>query len=281
MQELAQNYLKEKKYSQAAHLYEEAIARQPEVKSNYWYLGLLFLLQGKETEAWTTWLLGMSNGTAAEEQQWMAELLRVLEIEAQHQQNLGDYQAAWVIYQHIWEINPTIKIIIGASGVAQPGWVTTDIDSLNLLNINDWKRYFCQSSIDAILAEHVWEHLSQEEGIIAARNCYHYLKEGAYLRVAVPDGFHPKQEYIEWVKPGGKGPGSEDHKILYNYKSLKETFEGAGFEIDLLEYFEETGDFKFKDWNPDEGKIHRSMRFDRRNKHGCLNYTSIILDAKK
>ncbi|MDY7003484.1 MAG: tetratricopeptide repeat protein [Cyanobacteriota bacterium] len=281
LQELAQNYLKEKKYSQAITLYEKAIALQPEVKSNYWYLGLLFLLDTKEAEAWTTWLWGLSNGTASQEKQWTAQLLQVLETEAQRQQKLGEYRIALAIYQHIWEINPIIKIIIGTSGINQPGWIATDINTLNLLNIENWESNFYPSSIDAILAEHVWEHLNIEQGILAAQNCYLYLKEGAYLRIAVPDGFHPSSDYIEWVKPGGRGPGANEHKILYNYQSLKKLFEEAGFEVDLLEYFDEIGKFHFQEWNPDQGKINRSMRFDNRNKNGYLNYTSIIIDAKK
>lgn len=88
LQELAQKYLQEKKYYQAISLYEKAIALQPEIKSNYWYLGLLFLLDTKEAEAWTTWLWGMINGTVLEEKQWSAELLEVLETEAQRQQKL-------------------------------------------------------------------------------------------------------------------------------------------------------------------------------------------------
>ncbi len=38
-------------------LYEQAIAEEPDIKSHYWYLGLILLLQGKEVEAQTTWAL--------------------------------------------------------------------------------------------------------------------------------------------------------------------------------------------------------------------------------
>jgi predicted SAM-dependent methyltransferase len=54
-----------------------------------------------------------------------------------------------------------------------------------------WKFFFQESSLDAILAEHVWEHLSLNEASIAAKNCFKYLKHGGYVRVAVPDGYHP------------------------------------------------------------------------------------------
>jgi predicted SAM-dependent methyltransferase len=176
---------------------------------------------------------------------------------------------------------PPIKIVIGAAGVSEGEWIATDIEYLNLLKPSHWKRYFKINTIEAILAEHVWEHLTQEDGLTAARQCFQYLKPGGYLRVAVPDGFHPDPDYIELVKVGGTGLGSSDHKVLYNYETLKKLFEKAGYEVRLLEYFDKRGSFKFLDWDEKAGKIFRSKRFDERNINGKLNYTSIILDAYK
>lgn len=172
------------------------------------------------------------------------------------------------------------KIVVGASGVFQPGWIPTNVEFLNLLKPEDWESYFSNNSIDAILAEHVWEHLTREEGIRAAKICFQYLRPGGYLMVAVPDGLHPDSHYIDWVKPNGGEPGA-NHKILYTYKTFKEIFELTGFSVDLLEYFDEKGEFHFKEWNPNDGMIYRSKRFDKRNTEGKLNYTSIILYARK
>jgi len=174
-----------------------------------------------------------------------------------------------------------IKIILGSGGLCQAGWITTDIDMLNVLRHDDWQYCFRTGSIDALLAEHVWEHLTPEDGLIAARNCYKYLKPGGYFRVAVPDGFHTSADYIEHVQPAGTGSGAEDHKILYNFISLSQIFNQAGFNIDLLEYFDDYGIFHYKEWSPQDGMIYRSKRFDERNINGLLNYTSLILDAKK
>jgi len=173
------------------------------------------------------------------------------------------------------------KIIVGAGGVCQYGWVPTDIEYMNILKKKDWEKYFYEHSIDAILAEHVWEHLTKEEAMIAAKHCYRYLKKGGYLRVAVPDGFNLNKEYLDWVKPGGIGDGAKDHKVLYNYKTFKEIFESEGFKVELLEYYDENGEFHYKEWPPDEGLIRRSKRYDKRNKGGELKYTSLILDALK
>ena len=176
---------------------------------------------------------------------------------------------------------PSIKLVVGASGVFSDSWIQTDVEYLNLLKPEHWRAYFRKNSIDAILAEHVWEHLSQDEGLQAAERCFEYLKPGGYLRVAVPDGCHPDQEYVSQVKVGGTGSGADDHKVLYTFESLRSLFTTAGFTVALLEYFDEEGNFHFENWDPDAGLICRSKRFDSRNQSGMLRYTSIILDAHK
>lgn len=173
------------------------------------------------------------------------------------------------------------RIIIGASGTAQPGWITTEKGYLDLLKSKDWSNCFDLDSIDAILAEHVWEHLTRSDGVLAAENCYRYLKKSGYLRIAVPDGFNTIPGYIDCVKPAGVGAGADDHKVLYNYKTLSDVLKNIGYKVNLLEYFDEKGTFHHKSWTPEDGKIYRSKRFDARNKKGMFNYTSLIIDALK
>src|SRR6476661_10082475 len=105
-QKQANKYLIEGDYIQAANLYEQAIELDAEIKSHYWYLGLLLLLQGQEAEAQTTWLLGMAEGEPEQVELWTAELLLVLQKEADRQVTLPDYAMAWAIRQHIREITP-------------------------------------------------------------------------------------------------------------------------------------------------------------------------------
>ena len=174
------------------------------------------------------------------------------------------------------------KLLIGAAHTSLPGWFASERNLLDLLKPATWEVYFPPSSVDVLLAEHVWEHLTPEQGIMAAATCYRFLKPGGYLRVAVPDGLHPSQEYLGWVKPGGTGGGADDHKVLYDYRSFSRVFESAGFRVELLEYFDESGRFHFNEWDAAGGKIYRSKRFARRNQGGTLlRYTSVILDAIK
>jgi predicted SAM-dependent methyltransferase len=89
-----------------------------------------------------------------------------------------------------------IRVVIGAGEYSNnPTWMQTQEKDLNLLNERDWAALFSDNSIQAILAEHVWEHLTYEEGVQAAKNCYTYLKSSGYVRCAVPDGNFPNEEY--------------------------------------------------------------------------------------
>jgi predicted SAM-dependent methyltransferase len=174
-----------------------------------------------------------------------------------------------------------LRIVIGASGHFDPGWTPTDVHLLNLLEPDGWAKYLAESSVDAMLAEHVWEHLSVDDGITAAKTCHRFLRPGGYLRTAVPDGLHPDNTYIDWVKPGGVGIGSDDHRVLYTHQTFAAVFTAAGFEVRLLEYWDNRRQFHYTNWDPQQGKIERSRRFDDRNSDGQLHYTSLILDAVK
>jgi len=103
----AHEFLLNGNYAEAAKLYEQAIEDEPGVKSHYWQLGLMLLLQGQEVEAQTTWLLGVSEGEPEEIDRWSEDLIQILQTEAERQRELGDYAVAWAIRQHIREINPT------------------------------------------------------------------------------------------------------------------------------------------------------------------------------
>ena len=177
-----------------------------------------------------------------------------------------------------------MKIIIGAGSTVYTGWLSTQKAELNVLNRADFEKQFEENSIDAMLAEHVWEHMTEQEGIQAAKNCYAFLKGGGYIRCAVPDRHFRNEWYQNMVQVGGPGPTDHPaytHKIVYDYQTFKAVFEAAGFKVELLEYCDEHGLFHYQYWNEADGKIGRSLRFDTRNSPEKLGMVSIILDAKK
>lgn len=174
-----------------------------------------------------------------------------------------------------------LKIIVGSANTSQAGWVSTDYPILNLADERTFSRLFKTESISHYLAEHVWEHLVPKDAESAIRNCFKYLERGGRLRIAVPDGFHPDQDYIAQVKPGGYGSGADDHKVLYDFRSLSAMMEAAGFQVKLLEWFDERGQFHFEPWSVDDGMVKRSMRYDSRNSTNPITYTSLIIDGIK
>ncbi|MBD1906962.1 O-linked N-acetylglucosamine transferase, SPINDLY family protein [Funiculus sociatus GB2-A5] len=106
-QQQAYQYLIQEDYREAANLYEQQLEAEPDIRSHYWHLGLLLLLQEQETEAQTTWMLAMAEATPEQVELATTELLQVLQTEAERREALADYSVAWAIRQHIREINPS------------------------------------------------------------------------------------------------------------------------------------------------------------------------------
>ena len=173
-----------------------------------------------------------------------------------------------------------LRLVFGAANTHYGGWIATQQEILDLCSSGSFERILDGRLADAFLAEHVWEHLTGDEGVVAASNCFRHMQPGARLRIAVPDGYSTVPGYIDSVRPGGTGLGSEDHKVLYNYVSLSRSLESVGFSVHLLEYFDEAGEFVANAWDPSDGYVARSLQHDPRNRDG-IHYTSLIVDAVK
>ncbi len=169
------------------------------------------------------------------------------------------------------------KVVLGALGTRYAGWISTDQPSLDLTKPEDFSFQFRPGSVHAFLAEHVWEHLDEAEGLQAAQNCFGALAPGGRLRIAVPDGCFPSQSYIDYVRPGGF-PG---HRVLYDYRTLPPLLAAAGFAVRIVEHFKEDGLFSRCWWSSTNGHVQRSYRHDRRNRDGAVGFTSLIVDAWK
>jgi predicted SAM-dependent methyltransferase len=174
-----------------------------------------------------------------------------------------------------------LKVIVGASATSMVGWISTEYPCVDLTDRSNIFGWFQQGSVKAILAEHVWEHLTQVQAENAAKNCFDLLAIGGYLRIAVPDGNHPDPAYIDAVKPGGSGDGSKDHKLLFTIQTLSDMLKNCGFTVMPLEWFDESGSFNSNEWRVEDGMVTRSSRFDSRNVEKPLSFTSLIVDAYK
>jgi predicted SAM-dependent methyltransferase len=189
------------------------------------------------------------------------------------------------------------KIVVGAGDLMHsPEWICTNVEELDITSPQDFYFLFqATNSVDFFFAEHVFEHFTGSVGYKALENIFNYLKPGGVLRIAVPDGNFPSSVYIDGVKPGGTGAGAKDHKMLFNYRILGLWLKEIGFKINILEFWDDAGNFHFKSWSDrDAGKVLRSLENDERNslKTGHENgwssasdwdirYTSLIIDAIK
>lgn len=181
----------------------------------------------------------------------------------------------WFFYRRV---SDKIRIIVGAGQTKFPGWFQTEIWHLDLTKRKDFLRYFSKTQIDYMLAEHVLEHIPTDQILLMLGYIKEFASPKFNFRVAVPDGFHPNPDYIDAVKPGGHGCGAEDHKNLFDYKSISELFAQKGFNANLVEYWDENGIFHRGYDNDDKGYISRSFINDDRNKEGKPIYTSLIVD---
>jgi predicted SAM-dependent methyltransferase len=206
------------------------------------------------------------------------------------------------LHTAIRETGPLRVIVGGGHYLPYPGWHLTDQDILDIVEESHWRALFGGRKLDNLLAEHVWEHLTTEEGGRAAALSFQYLRPGGVLRIAVPDGFHPNPGYIRAVEPGGTGKAALDHKVLLTYKSLASSLERVGFAVDLLEYWDENGTFHHRPFSfSPRGRINRRPLFrcdepawtrgpeyaERNGQSGGkpeqypFNVTSLIVDARK
>jgi predicted O-linked N-acetylglucosamine transferase (SPINDLY family) len=98
--------LAEENYPEVVQFYEQLLEIQPEITSNYWYLGLAYLLQGQENEAQAAWFSAVANQSEEIDSEWLSqELLVVLTAEAEHQRQQEHLEYCWLIRQHILNIS--------------------------------------------------------------------------------------------------------------------------------------------------------------------------------
>jgi predicted SAM-dependent methyltransferase len=163
------------------------------------------------------------------------------------------------------------NLVVGAKETSFPGWMSTDLrqpgSRLDVRRAEDWSRSFAVNSIDRIVAEHMLEHLTLEDGLIALCNIRRHLKPGGHVRIGVPDAYNPDPAYQEHCRPGGKGQAwarlflyqadEPEHKTHYNYKSLSALMLRAGLTPRLLEHHDEQGVFHRGQWKLEDGPVQR------------------------
>lgn len=97
---------------------------------------------------------------------------------------------------------------------------------------------FKNNSLDVIFTSHFLEHLNEKDGIGVIMGCYRALKPDGIFRILVPDldfamGMYKSGKIDEMLRSFFYTSNKYDfhmHKYNYNFKTLKERLEKAGFK---------------------------------------------------
>lgn len=143
------------------------------------------------------------------------------------------------------------------------GWLNSDLcDGGDIRFLNAGKPYpFMDETFEYIFSEHLFEHLSMEEGLTMLQECFRVLKPGGHLRLTTPDldflirlyerpDEECHKEYIRWSistfdETVARFYGKEDvpamfvlnnfirswgHRMVYSQSVLKSILEKVGFK---------------------------------------------------
>jgi predicted SAM-dependent methyltransferase len=182
--------------------------------------------------------------------------------------------------KEIEAVEGPLKVILGSGKTEFAGWIATDYPFFDITNPKDWRYFFNSKNPDNLLAEHVLEHLSEDQVAKVLKLAYQYLNPGGCFRIAVPDKNHPNPQYIEFVRPGGSGVGAHDHKSFWDYKSLSKVCQEYNFTPKLLEYYDKEGNFHRFELNKKNGIIKRTGVNNQQHPKG-FHRSSLIIDALK
>lgn len=119
----AQLYLYQQQYQQATQIFEQCIHSNPELITNYLYLGLAKLLQQEPDAAQLIWLSAMAKVDDSAIDSLIADLITILQTTANQYLDNHNFQLAQIIYEQILEFDgdqPEILYHLGQT-VAQQG----------------------------------------------------------------------------------------------------------------------------------------------------------------
>jgi len=189
--------------------------------------------------------------------------------------------------QKLRKNNKKIFIIVGAGPTKYKGWLSTNYPWFDLLKLETFKKYFKSREVEKILAEHVFEHLTEDEAIRSAKFIYEHLLPQGSLRIAVPDGNHPDPDYRKHCGIGGIGADASDHKQFITMEKLVDILENAGFKVEPQEGYRSDGSLLRKNIDEGKGFIQRSRSNAQMNSNESVGWvfpdsnTSLIVDGYK
>jgi predicted O-linked N-acetylglucosamine transferase (SPINDLY family) len=133
--------------------YEMAISTDETNATNYWHLGVAYLLAGREDDAQAAWFTPLAAATESEIDNLTTDLIGVLEQAARDRAKIPELEQAWLLRQHIWTLAPDlIENILHSICLANKiGTLTTA--SLNEWQVNELLQASTESIDEALLEE--------------------------------------------------------------------------------------------------------------------------------
>lgn len=86
------------------------------------------------------------------------------------------------------------RVALGSSYIEMPGWLATDRDVLDITQREAFARYWTPGTVEAFVAEHVWEHLPAAAAAAAVPRRYDPRNRDGTLRYTslILDGVKPR-----------------------------------------------------------------------------------------
>ena len=169
---------------QSSEFYEAAILADETELDNYWYLGVSYLLSGREDDAQAAWFVPLSEHDNDTINVLTNKLLIILDREANYQAQVPDFDKAWLLRQHLWSIAPDrieniLQLIYLANNL---DLLTLDLldqwqidELLKTVSIGDLDHDLLQKTISSLLQNHL--------GLETIESCLQLLGDSRHLLI--------------------------------------------------------------------------------------------------
>jgi predicted O-linked N-acetylglucosamine transferase (SPINDLY family) len=130
----AQNEQLPQQSTNTIDFYEAAIATDETIATNYWHLGVAYLLAGREEDAQAAWFSPFAIADEIEIDNLTNDLIEILEKSANHQFEKLDLEQAWLLRQHIWTLAPN-----RLENILHLIYLANRLETLTVASIAEWK----------------------------------------------------------------------------------------------------------------------------------------------